>query len=147
MSGRMLLAVLITALGAAITLVNLRNGLAFSFPLVLGLLLLADGVLRFSMLSDHDQEPVERRNDVRGLPAVDATDRPARIGVAPAAPDGVTTRTPLPLWARATDEGESPVGAAHEPGTRPPHDPESFGRPAPDLRTDPEDEAARPQPD
>ena len=37
---------LVLALGVLITVVKLRNGLEFSFMLVLGVLLVADGVLR-----------------------------------------------------------------------------------------------------
>lgn len=43
------------ALGALITLYNVAGGLRFSFPLLLGLLLLADGVLR--LLSGREGEP------------------------------------------------------------------------------------------
>lgn len=52
MNRRLVLAVLITALGAIITAVNLRGGLEFSFPLLLGVLLVADGLLRFGGMSD-----------------------------------------------------------------------------------------------
>jgi len=50
MSRRTILAAVITTLGVLITLINLRGGLALSFPLLLGLLLIADGALRFAML-------------------------------------------------------------------------------------------------
>ena len=51
MTRRAFFAAAITALGVLVTLVNLRGGLAFSFGLLLGLLLVADGVIRFAMLS------------------------------------------------------------------------------------------------
>jgi hypothetical protein len=59
----MLLAGVITALGVLLTLVNLRDGVSFSFPLLLGLLLLADGVLRFYMLATDADAPAERQAD------------------------------------------------------------------------------------
>lgn len=40
------LPIILLVLGTLITLYNLAGGLHFSFPLLLGLLLLADGVLR-----------------------------------------------------------------------------------------------------
>jgi hypothetical protein len=57
MNGRLLLAILITALGAVITAANLRGGLEFSFQLLLGVLLVADGLLRFAMLRDDAVSP------------------------------------------------------------------------------------------
>ena len=50
MARQVTVASLVFIAGAVITLVNLRGGLRLSFPLVLGLLLLADGVLRFLLL-------------------------------------------------------------------------------------------------
>ena len=50
MPRRLILATIILALGVIITAVNLRDGLTLSFPLLLGVLLLADGALRFAML-------------------------------------------------------------------------------------------------
>jgi hypothetical protein len=63
MSRRMLLAGAITVLGAILTLVNLRHGIAFSFPLLLGLLLLADGILRFYMLAADADAAAEQQAD------------------------------------------------------------------------------------
>jgi hypothetical protein len=144
MSGRMLLAALITALGAAITLVNLRDGLTFSFPLLLGVLLLADGLLRFSMLTADERGPVERQEDERAVPATAAADRP--LPLARATPDGVASRPTLPSWEPATEADESPVVAAREPTVLHPPDVEGAPHPATDLRTDRGD-AARSQPD
>ncbi len=60
MTRRALFAALILALGALITLVNLRDGIEFSFPLLLGVLLLADGVLRLvAPRHDRDDIPAE----------------------------------------------------------------------------------------
>ena len=50
----MILAISITLLGVLVTYLNLRDGIAFSFPLVLGLLLLADGVIRFLLLDQRE---------------------------------------------------------------------------------------------
>ena len=67
MTRRLLLAAVITALGAIITLVTLGDGLRFSFPLLLGVLLLADGALRFYMLAEEargaEQEPEAPAHD------------------------------------------------------------------------------------
>lgn len=58
MSRPTLLAVVITVLGVLITLYNLRDGLQLSFALLLGVLLIADGALRFAMLSqEHTEQP------------------------------------------------------------------------------------------
>ena len=58
MSRRTLLAVVITVLGVLITLYNLRDGLQLSFALLLGVLLIVDGALRFAMLSqEHTERP------------------------------------------------------------------------------------------
>jgi hypothetical protein len=57
MSRRALIAAVITAAGVLITLINLRNGLHFSFALVLGLLLIADGVIRFALMSQERTDP------------------------------------------------------------------------------------------
>ena len=59
MTRRVILATLIVVLGAIITVVALRDGLAFSFPLLLGVLLLADGALRFYMLAQDARAPSE----------------------------------------------------------------------------------------
>jgi|RhiMetdeSRZDD1v2_1073273.scaffolds.fasta_scaffold1205366_2 hypothetical protein len=56
MNSRIILAVLITALGAVIAAVNLREGVEFSFPLLLGLLLVADGLLRLGGTSDEQKD-------------------------------------------------------------------------------------------
>ena len=52
MLGRTLFALIVLALGVLITVVNLAGGLRFSFPLLLGLLLIADGVLRLMSLPE-----------------------------------------------------------------------------------------------
>ena len=57
MSRRTVIAALLTALGVLITLISLRNGLQFSFVLLLGLLLIADGVIRFALISQEHTEP------------------------------------------------------------------------------------------
>lgn len=54
---RLLLAIVVLALGVLVTLANLRDGLAFSFPLLLGLLLLADGGLRLAMQRQERDRP------------------------------------------------------------------------------------------
>ncbi len=51
MTRRLILATLIFALGAIITIFTLRDGVAFSFPLLLGVLLLADSALRVYVLT------------------------------------------------------------------------------------------------
>lgn len=56
MNSRIILAVLITALGAVIAAVNLREGVEFSFPLLLGLLLVAVGLLRLGGTSDEQKD-------------------------------------------------------------------------------------------
>jgi len=61
MSRRILLAVIVTVLGLLITLFNLRGGFHLSFALLLGVLLIADGVLRFAMLSQERAERSESR--------------------------------------------------------------------------------------
>jgi hypothetical protein len=57
MSRRTVIAALLTALGVLITLISLRNGLQISFVLLLGLLLIADGVIRFALISQENTEP------------------------------------------------------------------------------------------
>jgi hypothetical protein len=68
MTRRALLATLITALGALITLLSVRDGITFSFGLLLGLLLLADGALRFALLSQDEAEHANQRPDRDGAP-------------------------------------------------------------------------------
>ena len=61
MPRRLILATIILVLGVIITAVNLRDGLTLSFPLLLGVLLLVDGALRFAMLrQDTGDEKVHR---------------------------------------------------------------------------------------
>ena len=61
MPRRLILATIILTLGVIITAVNLRDGLALSFPLLLGVLLLVDGALRFAMLrQDTGDEQMHR---------------------------------------------------------------------------------------
>ena len=77
MSRRLLLAVGITAVGALITFATLRGGLSLSIPLLLGVLLLVDGALRFSMLGE----------DARWGPDRDARPVPAGAGAVPRSAD------------------------------------------------------------
>lgn len=56
MTRRPILATVIIALGAMITVVSVMDSLRLSFPLALGLLLLADGALRFYMLTQDARE-------------------------------------------------------------------------------------------
>ena len=55
MNQRLFLAVGALLLGAVVTLASVTDGLRFSWPLVLGLLLLADGVLRFLALREEPE--------------------------------------------------------------------------------------------
>src|SRR5215211_1210030 len=77
MSGRLLLAAAITGVGALIAFANLRGGLSLSIPLLLGVLLLVDGALRFSMLGQ----------DARPGPARAARPVPAGAGAGPTSAD------------------------------------------------------------
>jgi len=145
MSGRMLLAALITALGALIALVNLRNGLSFSVPLLLGVLLLADGVLRFMMITRDDDDAIAAGDNTPIIPAMGVADRAPLA--APAASDGVPHRPPLPSWEWDGDAVEQPAGTSHEPDTRLPQHDQDPDRPQPEVHPYPDDEAARPRPD
>jgi hypothetical protein len=53
MNGKVIWALVLTLLGVVITLATVRDGL--SFGLLLGLLLIADGVIRFLMLSTPEE--------------------------------------------------------------------------------------------
>jgi uncharacterized membrane protein HdeD (DUF308 family) len=57
MSRRAVIAALLTVLGVLITLVGLRDGLHLSFTLLLGLLLIADGIIRFALISQERTKP------------------------------------------------------------------------------------------
>jgi hypothetical protein len=57
MSRRTIFAALLTAGGVLITLIGLRDGLHLSFLLVLGVLMIADGVIRFALISQERAEP------------------------------------------------------------------------------------------
>ena len=57
MSRRTVIAALLTALGVLITLFSLRDGLHLSFTLLLGVLLIADGVIRFALISQERTTP------------------------------------------------------------------------------------------
>jgi hypothetical protein len=57
MSRRTALAALLTALGVLITLFSLRDGLHLSFTLLLGVLLIADGAIRFALISQERAPP------------------------------------------------------------------------------------------
>lgn len=56
MTRRLVLATVLIALGAVITVLTIMDGLRLSFPLALGLLLLADGALRFYMVAQDARE-------------------------------------------------------------------------------------------
>ena len=55
MNQRLFLAAGALLLGAVVTLASVTDGLRFSWPLVLGLLLLADGVLRLLALREEPE--------------------------------------------------------------------------------------------
>jgi uncharacterized membrane protein HdeD (DUF308 family) len=57
MSRRAVIAALLTVLGVLITLVGLRDGLHLSFTILLGLLLIADGIIRFALISQERTKP------------------------------------------------------------------------------------------
>jgi uncharacterized protein (DUF58 family) len=61
MTRRAVFAAILTALGILITLYSLRDGIHLSFVLLLGLLLIADGILRFALLSQDHAERSESR--------------------------------------------------------------------------------------
>ena len=57
MSRRTAIAALLTALGVLITLFSLRDGFQLSFTLLLGVLLIADGAIRFALISQERTRP------------------------------------------------------------------------------------------
>jgi hypothetical protein len=57
MSRRAVIAALLAALGVLITLISLRDGFHLSFTLILGVLLVADGAIRFALISQEHTEP------------------------------------------------------------------------------------------
>ncbi|MGE3600117.1 MAG: hypothetical protein AB7N70_31710 [Dehalococcoidia bacterium] len=57
MSRRAAFAALLLALGLLITLISLRDGVHLSFVLLLGLLLIADGAIRFALISQERTKP------------------------------------------------------------------------------------------
>jgi hypothetical protein len=136
MSGRMLLAALITALGVAITLVNLRDGLTFSFPLLLGVLLLADGILRFSMLTRNVDESAELAQS----PSLAAT---AHVRDVEPASARDRTSSPHPHLAEDGSVGEYPA-VARAPTVLHPAGGEGLDDATPDMRVDAGDPGARP---
>lgn len=57
MTLQFIIALLALALGAAVTAVNVRDGISFSFPLALGVLFIVDGVLRLiTLVQEHGEE-------------------------------------------------------------------------------------------
>jgi hypothetical protein len=57
MSRRTVIAALLSALGVLITLFSLRDGLQLSFTLILGVLLIADGAIRFALIPEERAKP------------------------------------------------------------------------------------------
>jgi hypothetical protein len=65
MTRRTVLAWLLTALGVLITLFSLRDGLQLSFTLLLGVLLIADGAIRFALISQERTAPSDQPDPQR----------------------------------------------------------------------------------
>lgn len=65
MSRRTVIAALLSALGVLITLFSLRDGLQLSFTLVLGVLLIADGAIRFALISEERTTPSDQPDPQR----------------------------------------------------------------------------------
>jgi hypothetical protein len=57
MSRRAVIAALLAVLGVLITLISLRDGFHLSFVLILGILLIADGAIRFALISQERTKP------------------------------------------------------------------------------------------
>jgi hypothetical protein len=57
MSRRTIIAALLLALGVLITLFSLRDGIHLSFTLLLGVLLIADGAIRFALNAQEPAKP------------------------------------------------------------------------------------------
>jgi hypothetical protein len=74
MNRQTVIAIVVLALGVLITFANLQDGLRFSFPLMLGVLLLADGALRLAALDEEGTDASSRQpaeGDRRPEPAAE----------------------------------------------------------------------------